>query len=133
MAEGKITSYDKGELAVKLKDMEFEEDEALLAADNCENVYSATKFLHQECELCASRMNVKEVTWLVTYQVQVYISISDKFWYLIFHLYLSFRYFQCWAVSINVVVIAHQDILLSSLPIDQYLNLFVHFVKSQKN
>ena len=74
MAEGKITSYDKGELAVKLKDMEFEEDEALLAADNCENVYSATKFLHQECELCASRMNVKEVTWLVTYQVQVYIS-----------------------------------------------------------
>ena len=64
MAEGKITSYDKGELAVKLKDMEFEEDEALLAADNCENVYSATKFLHQECELCASRMNVKEVTWM---------------------------------------------------------------------
>ena len=61
LAEGKITSYDKGELAVKLKDLEFEEDEALLAADNCENVYSATKFLHQECELCASRMNVKEV------------------------------------------------------------------------
>ena len=86
MAEGKITSYDKGELAVKLKDMEFEEDEALLAADNCENVYSATKFLHQECELCASRMNVKEVTWLVTYPEQVYISnkLSDKFWYLIF-------------------------------------------------
>ena len=41
--------------------MEFEEDEALVAADNCEDVYSATKFLHQECELCASRMNVKEV------------------------------------------------------------------------
>ena len=78
MAEGKITSYDKGELAVKLKDMEFEEDEALLAADNCENVYSATKFLHQECELCASRMNVKEVTWLVIYHVQVYISKEPK-------------------------------------------------------
>ena len=61
LAEGKITSYDKGELAVKLKDMEFEEDEALVAADNCEDVYTATKFLHQECELCASRMNVKEV------------------------------------------------------------------------
>ena len=61
MAEGKITSYDKGELAVKLKDMEFHEDEALVAADNCDDVYSATKFLHQECELCADRMNVKEV------------------------------------------------------------------------
>ena len=80
MAEGKITSYDKGELAVKLKDMEFEEDEALLAADNCENVYSATKFLHQECELCASRMNVKEVTWLVIYHVQVYISKEKVKW-----------------------------------------------------
>ena len=44
-----------------MKDMEFEEDEAIVAADNCEDVYSATKFLHQECELCASRMNVKEV------------------------------------------------------------------------
>ena len=61
LAEGKITSYGKGELAIKLKDMEFEEDEAIVAADNCEDVYSATKFLHQECELCASRMNVKEV------------------------------------------------------------------------
>ena len=77
MAEGKITSYDKGELAVKLKDMEFEEDEALLAADNCENVYSATKFLHQECELCASRMNVKEVSWLDILFLQKY-----KFTYL---------------------------------------------------
>ena len=65
MAEGKITSYDKGELAVKLKDMEFEEDEAIVAADNCDDVYSATKFLHQECELCASRMNVKEVRTLI--------------------------------------------------------------------
>ena len=65
LAEGKITSYDKGELAVKLKDMEFEEDEALVAADNCDDVYSATKFLHQECELCASRMNVKEVRPLI--------------------------------------------------------------------
>ena len=68
LAEGKITSYDKGELAVKLKDMEFEEDEALLAADNCENVYSATKFLHQECEICASRMNVKEVYFDISFR-----------------------------------------------------------------
>lgn len=62
LAEGKIGSYEKGELVIKLKDLEFEEDEALVAADNCSDVYSATKFLHQECELCATRMGVKDVS-----------------------------------------------------------------------
>ena len=61
LAEGKIESYEKAELVVALQDMEFKEDEALVAADNCDDVYSATKFLHQECELCASTMNVKQV------------------------------------------------------------------------
>jgi hypothetical protein len=41
--------------------MEFGEEEALLAADNCEDVYAATKFLRQECELCANVINVTEV------------------------------------------------------------------------
>ena len=49
---------------VKLQEMEFAEDEALVAADNCDDVYAATKFLRQECELCANVMNVTEVTYL---------------------------------------------------------------------
>ena len=61
LAEGRIATYEKGELVVKLQEMEFQEDEALLAAENCEDVYSATKFLRQECELCANSMNVTEV------------------------------------------------------------------------
>ena len=62
-----MDSYDKAELAVKvLKETVgvvegVGEDEALVAADNCDDVYSATKFLRQECELCASTMNVKQV------------------------------------------------------------------------
>jgi hypothetical protein len=48
-------------LVVKLQEMEFGEEEALLAADNCEDVYAATKFLRQECELCANVINVTEV------------------------------------------------------------------------
>ena len=54
-------SYEKGELVVKLKEKEFTEDEALIAIEHCEDVYSATKFLQQECELCANKMQVTEV------------------------------------------------------------------------
>jgi len=61
LAEGRIATYEKGELVVKLQEMDFQEDEALLAAENCEDIYSATKFLRQECELCANAMNVTEV------------------------------------------------------------------------
>jgi hypothetical protein len=61
LAEGRIASYEKGELVVKLQEMDFGEDEALLAAENCGDVYAATKFLRQECELCANVMNVTEV------------------------------------------------------------------------
>ena len=61
LAEGRITSYEKGELVVKLQEMEFPEEEALVAAEHCEDIYAATKFLQQECELCANVMNVTEV------------------------------------------------------------------------
>ena len=42
-----------------------DEDDALVAADACDDVYSATKFLRQECELCASTMNVKEIVTML--------------------------------------------------------------------
>ena len=74
MAEGKVDSYDKAKLAVRvLKEEDLPEgigeDEALVAADNCDDVYSATKFLRQECELCASTMNVKQACALNTEKV----------------------------------------------------------------
>ncbi len=46
---------------MKLKEKEFTEDEALIAIEHCDDVYSATKFLEQECELCANKMQVTEV------------------------------------------------------------------------
>ena len=61
LAEGRISCYEKGELVVKLQEMEFPEEEALVAAEQCEDIYAATKFLQQECELCANVMNVTEV------------------------------------------------------------------------
>ena len=73
LAEGRITSYDKGELVVKLQDMDFGEEEALLAAENCEDVYSATKFLRQECELCANTMNVTEVQLQNIFKIKTFL------------------------------------------------------------
>jgi hypothetical protein len=61
LAEGRISSYEKGEMVVQLQNLEFQEDEALVAVEQCDDIYSATKFLRQECELCANTMNVKEV------------------------------------------------------------------------
>jgi len=51
-------------MVVKLQELEFPEDEALVAVEQCEDIYSAMKFLRQECELCANIMNVKEVNGL---------------------------------------------------------------------
>ncbi len=48
-------------MVVKLQELEFPEDEALVAVEQCEDIYTAVKFLRQECELCANNMNVKEV------------------------------------------------------------------------
>jgi hypothetical protein len=63
LAEGRILSYEKGEVVVKLKEQEFTEEEALIAIEHCDDLYTATKFLRQECELCTNIMNVTEVRW----------------------------------------------------------------------
>lgn len=62
LAEGKIPTYEKGELVVQLKEQDVAEEEALIAAQNCSDLYAATKFLRQECELCMNVMNVTEVS-----------------------------------------------------------------------
>ena len=61
LAEGNVKTYKEGELAAKLVNDGFEEDEALLAAAECQEMEEAVKFLRQECELCTNIMAIKEV------------------------------------------------------------------------
>ena len=62
LAEGKISTYEKGEIVVKLMEHEgATEEEALIAATNCDNFETAKTYLKQECELCMNVMNVVEV------------------------------------------------------------------------
>lgn len=62
LAGGQVPSYEKGELVVRLTTLYYDEEEAILAADNCDDVYSAEKFLRgQECELCTNVTKLKEV------------------------------------------------------------------------
>lgn len=64
MAEGKTQSYEKAELAARLMDLKFDEDEAIYAANECGSLYMAISYLQQDCELCASKYGVKEVLLL---------------------------------------------------------------------
>ena len=61
MAEGRTFSYEKAELAAKLMDLKFEEEDAIYAANECGSLYMAISYLQQDCELCASKYGVKEV------------------------------------------------------------------------
>ena len=61
MAEGKTQSYEKAELAMKLMDLKFDEEEAIYAANECTSLYTAISYLQQDCELCASKYGVKDV------------------------------------------------------------------------
>ena len=62
LAEGKISSYEKGEIVVKLMtEQQVSEEEALLAAGTCHTVESALQMLQQECQLCMNVMKITEV------------------------------------------------------------------------
>ena len=62
LAEGKISTYEKGEIVVKLMEHEgATEEEALIAATNCDNIEAAKNYLQQECELCMNIMKIVEV------------------------------------------------------------------------
>lgn len=54
-------SYEKAELAARLMDLKFDEDDAIYAANECSSLYMAISYLQQDCELCASKYGVKEV------------------------------------------------------------------------
>lgn len=61
LAEGKAVSYEKAELAARLMDLKFNEDESIYAANECGSLYMAISYLQQDCELCANKYGVKEV------------------------------------------------------------------------
>lgn len=66
LAEGLVKTYDQAELAVKLLDLKFEQDEALNAAQECSTLNAALSFLQQECELCTGKYPMKQVSTTVT-------------------------------------------------------------------
>ncbi len=61
LATGKVSTYNKAEIAVELIGQYYEEDEACLAVEATETQEAAEAYLQQECELCAGVMKVKEV------------------------------------------------------------------------
>jgi hypothetical protein len=61
LAEGLVKTYDQAELAVKLMDLKFEQNEALNAAQECSTLNAALSFLQQECELCTGKYPMKQV------------------------------------------------------------------------
>ena len=62
LAEGKIATYEKGEIVVRLIEQEdVIEEEALIAASRCNDVESAIELLAQECQLCMNVMKMTEV------------------------------------------------------------------------
>ena len=89
LAEGKIPTYEKGEIVVKLMEHEkATEEEALIAATNCDNVETAKTYLRQECELCMNDMKIVEVkyTYIIFYLFFIKSSISTNFLFFILSL-----------------------------------------------
>lgn len=62
LAEGLVASYDQAELAVKLKALNFNEQDCMSAVKECSNLDAAVAFLQQECDLCAGKYCMKQVS-----------------------------------------------------------------------
>ena len=62
LAEGLVKTYDQAELAVRLMELKFDQDEALSAAMECSTLPAALAFLQQECELCTGKYPMKQVS-----------------------------------------------------------------------
>jgi hypothetical protein len=54
LATGKVSSYAKGEIVVRLTTLYHEEEDAIEAAEKTQNFEEAQNFLGRECELCYS-------------------------------------------------------------------------------
>lgn len=65
--DGKCASREKAFIAAKLIEMQFEEEDALLASRQCNTVYHAVKFLTQLCEMCNCRFPINLVRFIFIY------------------------------------------------------------------
>ncbi|KAI5632575.1 HOIP UBA domain pair domain-containing protein [Phthorimaea operculella] len=61
LADGALESWEQAQLAVELVNRGTEPPAALLAALECADLDSALTYLHQDCELCASRLPEHEM------------------------------------------------------------------------
>lgn len=61
LAEGATENWEQAQLAVELVARGADTPAALLAALECIDLNSALTYLHQDCELCASRLPEHEV------------------------------------------------------------------------
>jgi E3 ubiquitin-protein ligase RNF31 len=61
LGEGKGATGEKAELAKKLMDMNFGEEDSIYAATECSSLYAALSFLQQECDLCAGKFSARQV------------------------------------------------------------------------
>lgn len=53
------------QLVAELIDMSFDEDDAIVAAEQCDSIYQAVNFLQQECELCAANYSINQMVCLL--------------------------------------------------------------------
>ncbi|KOB69823.1 E3 ubiquitin-protein ligase RNF31 [Operophtera brumata] len=63
LAEGATETWEQAQLAIELVSRGAELPAALLAALECADLPAALAYLHQDCELCASRLPEHEVTF----------------------------------------------------------------------
>lgn len=61
LAEGAAETWEQAQVAVELVGRGTDTPAALLAALQCTDLSSALAYLHQDCELCASKLPEHEV------------------------------------------------------------------------
>lgn len=66
LAEGKVNTFQEGELVLRIMEAGHPEDEALLAVAEAEDLEAALALLNRDCELCATVMNIKQVVKMVS-------------------------------------------------------------------
>ncbi|XP_075733443.1 uncharacterized protein LOC119176303 isoform X2 [Rhipicephalus microplus] len=62
---GRCPTMVHAHLVAELIDMSFDEEDAILAAEQCESIYQAVNFLQQECELCAANYPISQMVSLL--------------------------------------------------------------------
>lgn len=63
--EGRCPSMVHAHLVAELIDMSFDEEDAIMAAEQCDSIYQAVNFLQQECELCAANYPISQMVSLL--------------------------------------------------------------------